>query len=114
MNSINPRRNDLYFVEIPYVDANKSKDRPAIILSRNNYNEKEPDVIVCGITTNLGHPWLICIEDKDLEQGKLFDKSGVRVDTISRVHKSALKFKVGKVTDEFHKRLLDRINELIG
>lgn len=87
--------------------------RPVIILSRNNHNENYDDVIVCGITTNTSHPLYVLVSESDLEKGKLYPESGARSDLITRIIKSDLKFKVGKVNDNYHKKLVEKIVELI-
>lgn len=99
--------------EMLFSDMEKSEERPAIIISKNNYNENENDVIVCGVTTNSAHPWHLPINQNDLQDGNLLPESGARADLLARLLKTKLKFKVGKITDDYHKRLLDKIVELI-
>ena len=113
MNTINPRRNDIYLGVVPFADSEGSTKRPVIIISSNHYNENQPDVVVCCITTNSTHECYFNIHESDLEYGKLDPESGPRTDMIVRLNKNNLKFKIGKIKEECHKKLLDKIVELI-
>ena len=108
------RRNEIYFAEIQFSDSNETKKRPVIILSNNNYNKEEPDVITCGVSSNIIHRCHFPIVKSDLSYGNLFLDAGVRVDMINKTSKKRLLVKIGKITDDFHKRLVERIVELIG
>ena len=108
------RKNEVYFAEVTFVDSNESKKRPVVVLSNNQYNREAPDVIVCGITTNASHNCYCPIGSPDLSYGNLFSDSGVRVDMLSRINKNKLQVKIGKITDEYHKKILVKIVELIG
>lgn len=112
MNLTNPRRNEIFMAEMLFSNLERS-ERPIIILSKNRYNENSDDVIVCGITTNSAHPLHLIINEKDLQDGKLVSESGARADMLARLLKTNLKFRIGKITDEYHGRLFDKIGELI-
>ncbi len=45
---------DIILVNVPFTNFIESKQRPALILSNPNYNSKSDDIIICGITSNLG------------------------------------------------------------
>ena len=111
---MSPRRNEIYWAEISFTDSAEKKRRPVIILSGNKYNEKEPDVITCSVTTSSTHPYFLQISKKDLVKGILFSESGARVDTITRINKNKLGPRMDKITDEFHGKLVEKIVELIG
>lgn len=114
MNSTDhPRRNEIYMAKMFFSDLQTSEDRPVIIMSKNSYNENYPDVMVCGLTTNSTHSFHLRIDKTDLEKGGLLPESGARADMIGRLIKTNLKFKIGKITDEYHRKLLDKIIELI-
>lgn len=110
---MSPRRNEIYWAEVSFTDSAEKKRRPIIILSKNNYNEKEPDVIACAVTTNSAHPYFMQISDKDVIKGNLFPESGARADMIGRMSKHELGRKMGKINEEFHEKLIDKIMDLI-
>jgi len=107
------RRNEIYLADFPFSDSDASKPRPIVILSNNRYNSDEPDVIVCGITTNSGHPCFLHISESDLEYGKLYEGSGPRVDLLVRISKDNLYFKTGKIKEDFRTKLIAKILDLI-
>lgn len=96
-----------------FSDQERREPRPVIVLSANSYNEDNTDVIVCGVTTNLGHLHHIQIKKTDLSSGQLKPESGARADMLGRLSKSEIRFKLGHITDEYHKQLLEKIVELI-
>ena len=110
---MNPRRNEIYMAEVEFADMPKSKPRPVLIISNNRYNENHPDVITIGMTTAFHHDCFIELNEKDLTDGDFYDGSGFRYDHVQRASKNQLKHKVGKISDEFHKILFDKIVELI-
>ncbi len=44
---------DIVLIPIPFTNLSSSKRRPVIIISENEYNHSNPDVIVVAITSNL-------------------------------------------------------------
>ena len=99
--------------EMLFSDLQTKEDRPIIILSKNNYNENSDDIVVCGVTTNIDHPWCLMINQNDLQDGYLTQESGARADMLARLLKTKLKFRIGKITDEYHTHLFTKIGELI-
>ena len=111
---MNIRRNEIYLADMMFSDSNEIKRRPVVVLSKNKYNENEPNIITCGVSTNSIHPYHIPIKDSDVVFAKLFPDSGVRIDMINKTNKKRLLNKIGKINDEFHKKLTERLVELLG
>jgi len=110
---VSARRNEIYLADFPFSDSEASKPRPVVILSNNRYNSEQPDVVVCGITTNSGHQCFLNISECDLEHGKLYEGSGLRADLLARISKDNLYHRVGKITEEFRAKAISRILDLI-
>ena len=87
---MNLRRNELYLAEIEFADTPKSKPRPVLIISNNQYNENHPDVITIGMTTAYHHDCFIELNPKYLIDGDFYTGSGFRYDHIQRISKDSL------------------------
>jgi mRNA-degrading endonuclease toxin of MazEF toxin-antitoxin module len=111
---MNERRNEIYLALVEFADKPTEKLRPVVIVSRNSYNKKHPDVIVCSFTTNSSGDCFIPLEPKYLAEGEFFEESGIRYDGIQRFSKSRLRRKIGKITDEFHDKISAKIMELVS
>lgn len=44
------QQKDIVWVSVPYSNLEEEKIRPALVVSNNAYNEKNPDVVICSIT----------------------------------------------------------------
>lgn len=52
-------RGDVVLVRFPFTSAATSKQRPAIVISSDTYNQRSPDVMIASITSQVGalpHP----------------------------------------------------------
>jgi len=111
---MNFRKKEIYLAVVDFADKAEVKERPIVIISSNHYNKNHPNVIVCSMTTNSAHDCFVALGKEFLEDGEFYPGSGIRFDCIQRMSKERLKFKVGKVTDVFQKKLFEKINRLIG
>jgi mRNA interferase MazF len=110
---VKPRRNEIYLASFPFSDFSGEKTRPVLVISNNHYNSYEPDVVVCGITSNIGNPYALPIIKSDLEHGSLCEDSCARADMVGRVAQQKLHSRIGKAKEEFHARLIAKILDLI-
>ena len=47
------KQKDIVLTKFPFSNLTDFKVRPVLVLSKNSYNRKYADVIVCAITSNL-------------------------------------------------------------
>lgn len=105
---------DLVLVDFPFSDLQRSKVRPVIIISNNNYNSVFSDVIAVPVTSNPNaRDFTICISNKDLANGYLPVDSKIKVDRVFSVDKSLIRRTVGQVNDNIHKQIVDILVGLI-
>jgi mRNA interferase MazF len=98
---------DIVLLSFPFSDLKTQKVRPAIIISKNDYNQTFEDVIAIPMTSNLDvRDYAILISNKDLESGNLIKDSKAKVDRIFSVSKNLIKLKIGKIKVEVHKRII--------
>ena len=105
---------DIVLLSFPFSDLKTQKVRPAIVISKDDYNQKFEDVIAIPMTSNLEiRDYVILISNDDLESGQLIKDSKIKVDRIFSVSKNLIKLKIGKIKVEVHKRIIEILLELV-
>ena len=105
---------DLVWVKLPFTSLEESKTRPAVVVSNNDYNKKQDDVVVCAVTSKLDNTaYSIFIGQKNLSTGRLPVKSMIRADKIMQVEKSLIIRSFGQLDDETFDALTGKITNLI-
>ena len=105
---------DLVWVKLPYSDLRQSKVRPALIVSNNDYNNSNPDVVVCAVTSKLKESkYSILIENKDLSSGTLPIKSRVRADKILQIEKDLAIRPFAKLDNKMFDNVIGKIADLL-
>ncbi len=104
------KKRDIILARVFFSDSNESKIRPAIVLSNDEYH-KENFLLVASVTT-AGDEYCIQINGNDINC--VLDKnSGARFDGIIKIRANqALKI-IGKITPEFHLKLVEKIIGMI-
>ena len=65
------KQRDIVLIPIPFTDLESYKKRPALIISNNNYNKTNEDIVVVAITSNIEpRDFTIALTNDDLEEGK--------------------------------------------
>src|SRR3972149_3233722 len=90
---------DIVLIPIPFTDLSSNKNRPVIIISNDNYNKSNPDIVVVALTSNLvfENKYSIEIDNHNLEGGKLPQKSRIRCDKIYTLSKNIVAKRFNKV-----------------
>ena len=104
------RRSDLVIAKVFYSDSSESKLRPCIILSGEGYNSSG-FVMVAPMTT-AGDEYCLPIDESNAGC-RIAPGSGVRADTIMRLHHSQIMKKIGRVKDEVYWELISKMRALI-
>ena len=104
---------DILLVPFPFSDQSGKKVRPVLVLSNNNFNRFGEDIVVCAITSNLKQTrYSMIIDEKNLETGKLHEKSLVKVDSLLKVNKNLIIKNIGtlnKTTFQKVENILENI-----
>lgn len=104
------KQRDIVVIQYPFSDFSAAKIRPAIVISRDEHNQKSRDIVAVPLTSNLAEiDYSFIIGNNNLESGKLIVKSRVRVDRIFSISKEIIRMKVGRVKEE----ILDKSLELL-
>lgn len=104
------KKRDVILARIYFSDSTESKIRPAIILSNDDYHSGGY-LLVAAITTAADY-YCLSINENDvncaLEKG-----SGARFDCIIRIHERQVMKCIGKITPQFHGKLVERIIAMV-
>ena len=88
---------DIVVVPFPFTDLSSTRKRPALVLA----NIEGDDIIICEITSKpRKDPYVVQLENKDLETGSLKTKSIIRPNRLLTINKNKINYKFGKVKQE--------------
>jgi len=99
---------EIVLVPFPFSDLKSVKQRPVLILSNNNYNNRAEDIVTCGITSNLkDSEFSVLINDNELIEGKLPVKSRIKVDKMFTLKQTLVKKRIARI----NKKTFDRVRK---
>ncbi len=105
---------DLLLVPFPFSDQSGRKVRPVIVISNNLFNKNSEDIIVVGVTSNISKDkCAIKLDNKDLDEGKLFTICCIKAENILKLDKELIIKKIGKINSDIYKIIISKINEII-
>ncbi len=106
---------DIVLIPIPFTDLSSSKRRPVVVISNDNYNENNPDIVVAALTSNLVMKNQFCIEidNSNLESGVLPQKSLIKCDKVYTLSKNIIVKRFNKITKETHEDVRIKLNSLL-
>ena len=82
---------EIVLLPFPFSDLERTKVRPALVVSNNDFNKKSDDCIMVPLTTIIkDEPYSVVINQEDLSSGKLLKSSRVRADKIFTVEKDLI------------------------
>ncbi len=111
------KRGDVVLIEFPHSDMAESTVRPALVISGDEHNASDPDVVCVMISSQVdkAREGDIVLTSKDAE----FKPSGLRLDSVFRVsriqalEKSIVQGRLGRVSDDFLATIGKAIAELL-
>lgn len=106
---------DLVWITFPYSNLEEAKARPALVVSREAYNQEHEDVLICAVTSNLrSEPYKVPISSDDLTKGELPVQSMVRADKLLQVERGLVDSSLGRVRESTHDRVVEAIHRLVS
>jgi len=106
---------DIILVKVPFTDYSGEKLRPALVVSNTDYNSRNHDVVICGITSNLDKiPYSVFISQDNLSQGQLPLSSKIRADKIMQIEKSRIVKKFARLNDQTFELVVKEIIKLVS
>ena len=104
------RKRDIFMAKIFYSESPDSKKRPCIVMSPEKYQETGFALVAPITSANDDYCIPISEEDADcaLEKG-----SSARSDYLIRVRREQLLYPIGRISEGFHRKLVDRMMEIL-
>ena len=97
---------DIVVVSFPFTDLSNSRRRPALVLS----NLEGDDIVICEITSVMrSDAYVISLDNRDLESGKLKTNSIIRPNRIVTIHKNKISYKFGKIKNSKLQEVLGKV-----
>ena len=97
---------DIIVVPFPFTDTFLTRKRPALVLA----NLEGDDIVICEITSVMRKDiYVVPLENKDLESGKLKTNSIIRPNRILTMNKEKINYKFGKIKDSKLQEVLEKI-----
>jgi mRNA interferase MazF len=99
------RRGDIVLIEFPYSNMAGAAVRPALVISNDAHNARNPDIVCVMISSQVDNA-----RDDDIvltAKDEGFRRSGLRVDSVFRVsriqalERSIVRRRLGHVSDDF-------------
>ncbi len=105
---------DVIIVPFPFTDLTGVKQRPALIISNKEYIRNSPDVIICGITSNLKDlEYSVLLEKRDLNSGFIILKSLIKVDKLTSVDKNIIRKKIATIKQSKLQEVFEILDKII-
>lgn len=105
---------DLVLVPFPFSDQSGQKVRPALILSNNHFNQDSDDRLVCAITTVIKPTrYSIVITQEDIEQGMLYERSMIKIESVFKIHKTLVLKRIATVRKSTFSKAAHLLMELV-
>jgi len=99
-------RGDIIVLEFPFSDLQAYKRRPSLILKV----PKGEDVIICQMTASSQEKDVeILIRKNDFSRGGLRRDGYIRIDKITTIKKTRIKYKVGSLRQEKFEEIMNKI-----
>ena len=105
---------NVILIPFPYTDLSGSKKRPALVISSDEFNSKNEDVICCLITSNpQDRQHTINITTKDMENGYLEFESKIKPHRLFTANKKLVYKILGKLGISKSKSVIGEIDKII-
>lgn len=110
MNNLNQK--SIVLARVPFSNITDYKIRPAIIISNNHYNKNHPDFWIVPLSSQeKNKEFELELDKKEIIKGNLDQKSFVRADVIATIEQELVLKEIGKVSDDFFKKIISRVQE---
>ena len=104
---------EIVLLPYPFSDLERTKVRPALVISNNSFNRKSEDCMMVPLTAVIkDEPYSVLINQEDLFSGTLLKPSRIRVDKIFSVEKNLVSMKIGVVNEDVLKKVKLEIGKI--
>jgi len=94
------KQKDIVLLPYPFTDLERTKVRPALVMSNDFLNKKSNDCIMLPLTSIIKDgPYSILINEDDLSSGKLIKPSCIKINKVFTVEKRLIIMKIGTLSN---------------
>jgi len=96
------KRGDIVLVPFPFTDLSASKQRPALVISADDWNASQSDVVLVAVTSQIPETPVVgevLLNLADLQAGGLPKASLVRTTKIFTMHQGLLRRTLGRLPE---------------
>lgn len=105
---------DIVLIPFPFTDLTTTKQRPALIISKTDYNQKTEDIITCGITSNLQNSdYSVLVDNENLTEGSIPMKSRIKADKMFTLKQSLVNKKLAKLNTATLEKVRAELQKLV-
>ena len=105
---------DILLIPLPFTDLSSMKQRPVLVLSKDEYNGVADDLIVAAVTSNVDtKPYIVPITNSDMDEGSLKINSCIRADKIYTLSQDIVIKRFGRVSRETIKKTKEKMWDLM-
>ncbi|MBS3099657.1 type II toxin-antitoxin system PemK/MazF family toxin [Candidatus Pacearchaeota archaeon] len=98
---MNINQKELVLLPYPFSDMERTKVRPALIVSNNVFNKQGNDCVVVPLTSLIkDQQYSVIIGQQDLCEGTLLKTSRIRADKLFSIEKNLIIMKIGIIDDK--------------
>src|SRR5437667_12736522 len=111
------KRGDIVLVPFPFTDLTDVRQRPAVVLSADWFNEARPDIVLAAITSQVPAELdrdEVRIAEENLEVTGLPRVSMIRTGKLFTIDKTLIRRSMGVLPDELLGELDDLIREVLA
>ena len=101
---------EVVLLPYPFSKLERTKVRPALVVSNNQFNKRSDDCLMVPLTTIIkDKPYSVIIKQDNMLSGKLLKPSRIRADKIFCVEKNLITMKIGKLKDNSFEKVKEKI-----
>ena len=104
---------NVILIPFPFTDLTTFKQRPAVIISSNVYNERHNDVIIiCAITSNIkiiDKKYDVFLNESSIKSSGLLKSSIVKCDKIVTLDKRLVRKFLGYLSEKITRMVTDKV-----
>ena len=109
------KQRDIVLIPIPFTDLSSKKRRPVVILSNDEYNMNQEDIVVAAITSNISDDeYSVRITQDDVEGGTLPRPSVIKGDKIYSLNQSIVHRKFDRLEKKVFREVVIKIQALFS
>ncbi len=111
------KKGEVVLITYPFTDLSRKKVRPALVISNDNYNTKQDDIVLLLITSNVSRlspdDYVLDTNNPEFKNTGLKEASAFRVGKIQTLKKTLLNSRLGFAGSKTLKEIERKLRNLL-